>query len=514
MPILFNQVPNDIRRPGFYAEVNAGPPSYTSASKALLIGKIVTGTLDGAGSLEPLVVTPVGSADPSDLCGYGSQLADMITYFREVNPIGELYVVGLTDGEGAVKAAGSVTFAGTVKRSGTFSCYIAGVKVSAKAFAGDTAATVAARFKTSINKNYAKFGRTLGMPVTAGVDGTVAGKVDITARHGGTEGNGIRIDKTLGGDPNRIPGIEITIVQMTGGSGATGLDEALAAIGASQFDWIGGTYNAAGNLDTIRDFMRQRWDPMNQLDGHYITAQNGSLATLTAYGTARNDPHVTILGLRSMPQPMWCWVAALTGQIANRKNLGQGLATANEIARPMHMLPLYGLDAPANPTNLFGPADQEALLRSGISTIAFKPDGQAECQRIITTYQVNDAGLEDPTFLDIEAIAITAYTKRYFRNAILGQFPRHAMREDSPTRVDGVVTPTEVRACLIHAYDQLFAAGVVREADLFARNVRVEFDFEHDRINIFVPVTKTAAARTFAVNLTLYLSQEPLTGQI
>ncbi len=503
MSIAFDQVPGDIRVPLFAAEVNAGPPAYSSVSRALLIGRAKSGTID------PLTLVNVGSADPSELCGSGSMLADMILFARQSLQLGELFVMAVEEDEDSLVATGSVTFTGTAKGRGTVSRYIAGEKYAATVKEGDTAIVVANKFKNDVNRGYQKFNRRMGAPVVATLDGTNPAKVILTANHAGAEGNWIRIDNGLQDDAAGVKGISVAVVQLTGGVGGGGVEAALAAIAAEPFDWIGSPYSSTGALDAVRDFMADRWGPLTSLDGHYITAQDGNLSGLTAAGALRNDPHATILGLYQCPHPRWSWVSALTARIAFSKNLGRELATAVEIARPMQSLVLPGLLGPKNSVSVFAASDRDSLLRNGISTWVVRSDGQIACDRIITTYRVNDSDLLDTTFLDIESLCIAAYVKRYMRNALLGRYPRHVMREDNPNNLQGVVTPDQARACVIHAYEDLSGAGIVRQEDEFAEYLLVEFDYERDRANFYLPVSKAAALRIFAVNITLFQNLTP-----
>lgn len=508
MSIAFNQIPGDIRVPLFAAEINGGPPSYSSISRMLLIGRADEDVL------EPLKLVNAGSADPSTLCGYGSMLADMLLHARQVNRLGEIYVIATPEGEDADEAVGSVTFAGTARARGTFRLFIAGEPYSCAVNPGDTAATIAGKFRAAVGRGYRKFGCDMGAPVRANVDGTNPAKINLTARFPGAEGNEIRLDKTIGGDYQRVPGITVTIVPMADGAGGGAIEAALAAIAAEPFDWIAGPFSGSTSLDAVRDFMRTRWDPLTSLDGHYVCAREGTLSGLTAYGAARNDPHVTILGTHNAPNPSWIWASLLCGQIAFSKNLGRSLSTAVEIARPMQTLLLPGVLPPADATSIFTPTERDSLLRNGISTFTFGADGEARCDRIITTYRTNDAQLLDTTFLDIEAVCIAAYVKRYFRNALLGRYPRHVMRDDNPNGVQGVVTPNQAIACVIHAYEELAGACIVRQEEEFSTYLRVEFDYTRDRADFYLPVAKSGALRIFAVNLTLFSDLTPAAAQL
>ncbi|RXF67687.1 phage tail sheath subtilisin-like domain-containing protein [Hansschlegelia zhihuaiae] len=503
MSIAFNQVPGDIRVPIFAAEINAGPPPYSSISRCLLIGRA------DEELVEPLTLIPIGSADPTTLFGKGTMLADMALFARQVMPLGELYAMAVPEGESATAAVGSITFSGTAKGRGTFSRYIAGEKYGVIVQEGDTAEAVAAKFRNAVNKGYSKFNRRMYAPVVASLDAEDAETVLLTAVHKGAEGNWIRIDRGLNDDPDGVKGVSASVVQPTGGLGGASVEDALAAIVAEPFDWIGSPWSSTGALDEVRDFMADRWSPLKALYGHYVTAQDGNLAALTAAGALRNDPHATIIGVYNCPHPRWSWVASVTARLAFSKNLGRELATAVEIARPMQTLVLPGLVGPKNSVAVFDPADRDSLLRNGISTWVVRPDGQVALDRVITTYRVNDADLLDTTFLDVESIAIAAYVSRYMRNKLLGQYPRHVMREDNPNGIQGVVTPAQAKACVIHAYEDLAGAGIVRQEDEFAQYLLVEFDYGQDRANFYLPVAKAAALRVFAVNITMFTNLTP-----
>lgn len=508
MTIQFNQIPGDVVVPGYFAEVNAGPPPYSSVSRVILFG-----SADPA-LVAPLTLVSAGSQDPSSVFGWGSMAADMALFARQVYPLGEIYFMGLPTGAGAAKAVGSITFAGTARSNSTFARYIAGERYGCNVKADDPATAVATKFRNAVNRGYIKFNRQMGAPVVASIDGTNPAKVLLTARFAGSEGNDIRIDNGLLDDASSVRGITAAGVDPTGGIGGGDVAAGLAAIAAMKFDFIGGPYNSTGELDSVRDALAERWDPLTSLDGHYFTVRDGSVSALTSAGVLRNDPHTSILGTYKMPHPSWSYAAALTALAAFHKDLGRPLNTAVEIVRPMQGLVLPGFLAPRDPLAIFTPIDRDSLLRSGISTFTFRSDGQVALERIVTTYQTNDAGLEDTTFRDIESVYAAAYVKRYMRNAIVGAYPRCAMMETNTTGIQGVVTPTDIRSLIIHTYDELESAGVVRQADLFAENSRVEFDYENDRMNLFLPVSKSSAGRIFAVNLTLYANLTPQSAQL
>ena len=388
MAVAFNNTPGDIRVPLFYAEVNAGVPPYSGLSRQILLGRRLSGS-----ALQALKPQNIGSADPNYLGGRGSMIADMIAWARAGNPTGEMWVMDVGDPVGGQAAVGAIAITGTATQSGTLVRYIGGERYSVPVALNDSAATVASTLVAKIAAGYSRFNRYMGAPVTPAVDGTTAGKVNLTANHTGTEGNGIRIEAGLDGDEIDPPGLTITITPMVNGTGEVDMAAALAAFGSTSFDWICGLYASPSQLNAARDFLSDsgsgRWSPTVGLDGHYITAVNGNLSTLTTLGAVRNDRHTSIIGLLNYPHPMWSVIAGVGGITAFSKNLGRALSEAVEIARPLQTLVVSGLRPPKALSDRWALADRDSLYHNGISALNVNADGTVAIERILTTYQFN-----------------------------------------------------------------------------------------------------------------------------
>ena len=187
------------------------------------------------------------------------------------------------------------------------------------------------------------------------------------------------------------------------------------------------------------------------------------------FGSALNDRHASVLATNTYPAPLWCWIAALGGLIGASKNLGAPLTEAIEIARPMQTLQLAGLRAPAAAAAKWGSADLQALYSCGMSALTFGPDGTPTVNRVLTTYQVNAWNVADTTFLGIETVAIAAYVRNYMKQRVTATYPRCVLRDDNPSGIQGVTTPDQIKATIVHAYTELDQiAGVVEKTDLFA----------------------------------------------
>lgn len=503
--VAFNNMPGDIRVPLFYAEVNAGVPPYSGTSRLLIIGRKLA-----AGSAALGMPVNIGSADAAALFGSGSMLADMVVAARWHNPVGEIWCLPVTDPAGAQAATGSIAIAGTATAAGTIVRYIAGERVAVNVAAGDAAATVAAALKTALDAGYTKYGRAMAYPVTAAV---TTGTVALTARHAGAEGNGIRIEAGLAGDEIDPAGLTVTVTAMASGTGDVDMAAALAALGDAPFDWICAPYSSTTQLDAVRAWLSDagtgRWSPTVGLDGHYITYKDGNLSALTTFGAARNDPHVTIKGGLNSPHPPWMHAAVDGAIVAFSKNIGRAISEAVEIARPLQTLVKQGIRQPRAKADQWKLADRDSLYRNGIAADMVRADGQVAIERMVTTYQRNAWGQADITFLDVETLAIAMYVKRYLKTRITSLYPRHVLKDDNPRNLQGVVTPGQIKGALIHAYRELYEAGLVEKPDLFARYLIVERSADPNRVNAYLPVDVANQLRVFAANITIFPELNP-----
>ena len=183
------------------------------------------------------------------------------------------------------------------------------------------------------------------------------------------------------------------------------------------------------------------------------------------------------------------------------------LTEAVEIARPLQSLQLTGLRGPRRRTATTNGqmADRQALYTSGIGALVFGPDGTPQIDRLCTTYQTNPAGAADITFLDIENLAVSAYVIQYLKNLVLTTYPRCVLLDDNPGNLQGVATPAEIRATLIHGYTDLATTGgVVESVDLFAKYLIVERSSDPNRVDVYLPIDVANQLRIVATNATIY----------
>ncbi|EQA4283075.1 phage tail sheath subtilisin-like domain-containing protein [Cronobacter dublinensis] len=147
MSVSFDSIPSNIRVPLFYAEMdNSKANTAQTSAPALLIGQALE---DATIERNKLVLIP--TADQArKLCGQGSPLARMVDAYRKTDPFGELYVIAVSDPEGA-PAVGEVTFSGSANASGAVSLYIGAKRIAGAVTSGDTALDAAQSLADAIN---------------------------------------------------------------------------------------------------------------------------------------------------------------------------------------------------------------------------------------------------------------------------------------------------------------------------------------------------------------------------
>lgn len=498
MAVAFQNIPSNLRVPLFYAEVNAGQSPFQGPSRTLLIGqKSSAGT---ATANTPIIL----SGDPTLLTGAGSMLTEMAIWARQNNPFGEIWMLPLADPGGATQTHTLTIASGILGSSGTLSVYIGGERVSINVAPTDTNANVATNLSAAINLGYFKFGRQMSFPVIAAPSTNV---VTLTARNAGALAAKQSILKDLVGDEGPLQ-TYMTIAAGTAGTGVPTLGAALAALGDQEYDYICSPYADTTTLDVIKDFLGAtsgRWSPIQQLYGHYLTVMFDTFANLASFGTGRNDPNVSIMGVVDSPSSPWRWAAAYGARIAGDKNLGGEVDQAYRISVPVQTLDLVGIRPPKDRINWFSITQRNTLYQDGIAGFKVQSDGTVMMDRVVTTYQLNSWGQPDITWLDIETRLQMVYFVRYNRQRITQKYGRCALADDNPEGNPSIVTAKILKAECIHIYEELTKGGLVENPSLFSKSLVVERSSDPNRVNAYLPVDVVNQFRVFAANATTFL---------
>lgn len=460
------------RTPLFFAELdNSRANQAQQVQRTLIIGQITSAGTFTAGT--QVLAESVDSVKAG--AGPGSMLALQMEWYRKRDSFGEVHVLPLADNGSGVAATGTITATAVPTATGTIPLYIGGKLVPVLVSPSlSTVTLLAAAIVAAINAD-------TDLPVTAA---NAAGVVTLTAKNKGLAGNDIDIRTayrgTLGGEVMPA-GVALTIVQMASGATNPTLDTALAGLGDELFDFIVLPYTDTTSLDAIKTFLAARWGWDRMLYGHAFAGFKGTVSAASTAGSARNDPHVTIMPANNSPTPSWLWAANLAGAAAVSLRADPGL--------PLQGLPLDVLAPP--PTSRFAISERNVLLYDGMSTFVVAADGTVTTERLITTYQTNVSGQPDDSYLDVEKLFTLMFVIRDLKTFVTSTYGRFKLASDGTLYRAGsnIVTPSVIRDGILGRYRFLESGGYVQEYARFRASLIVERNAGNScRVDALLPI--------------------------
>ncbi len=468
---VFNEIPAALRVPGWYIEFdNRLAGNAVFMGKLLVIGqKLVTGTQD------PNTLVRVTSKEQADeLFGRGSMLAEMMRAIKEVDLYTETWAIALEDAGTAVAAEGAIEVTDSPTETRPLALYIGGRRVWVELTGGDDPQTVATAIVDAVNADDR-------VPVTAAVDGVTPSKVLLTCRWGGETGDDIDLRDSVKGE-QRPGGLRVIYTQPTGGAVNPDLDPVIAAMGSEWWNWITLPYTDTVSLEAIEGELADRYGPMRQIGGRAFAAYRGNHSETGTKGSARNSPHVTLMGTNLAPTPTWIWAA--TNAIVAAQSLGI------DPARPLQRLTLPGLIPPVEDVR-WNDAERNLLLFDGVATYTVASDGSVQIERQITTYQENASGVADDSYLDINTPE-TLERIRFEQISLFAQkYPRHKLAADEDREFydpsQPIMTPKVARTELLNLYrlTLMGAYGWVRDYAGYSESLRANIDpSDPGRLNV------------------------------
>ena len=469
-------IPNDVRVPLVYIEIDnsqALSGNIAQDQNVMLFGQMTDAGGD-AGTATPLQVVevPVSESAIDSLFGVGSMMALAAKRYRKANSYTRTFALPIGDISAGAAAAGSFKFTGPATQAGTLYLYYAGQLLQVGVAAAATAATIATNVAAAITA-------TKNLPVTAAVDGVDTAKVNITSKWKGLTGNSIDLRYNYNAGEQLPPGVTITTVAMTGGSGAPDM---AAVIGAMPDEWYNHMmmpFNDTTSLNTLRDELLERWGPLKMSEALAYTAFRGTYGETTTFGEARNDFLITCIGTSKSPSPVWEWAASYCG-IAS-------YYLAIDPARPLQTLVLPGILAPAK-ADRFAFDERNNLLKSGIATHQIQPGDVVAIEREISMYQLNSYGDPDPSYLDITTPATLGKMRYDVKVMVTNRYPRHKLADDNVLPLldpaQPVVTPELMRQALLEVALDWVVNGLMENFELFKETLQVYRDTsDRNRMN-------------------------------
>jgi phage tail sheath gpL-like len=458
----------------------------TTFQRSLVLGQI--GTAGTAMPLEPFEVQSLTQIQTA--CGRGSMLAQMAQNYLYGDTFGDLWLLPYHDNVAAIAATGKVQFVGPATAAGTLNLYIGGIRVQAAVYAADTAATIATAMQAAIVANP-------DLAVTS-VIATPTDTLDLTAINKGAAGNGIDLRMNYLGLPGgeSLPaGVTVTITPMAGGTANPDITAGLANLSDQTFDFIVTPYTDTANLDAMKVFLDDasgRWAWSEMLYGGAFSAFSGTLGQCTAFGTGRNDQHMSIIAYQDSPDPPWIWASQIGAFCAASLRVDPGL--------PLQYIGTQ-LKAPPIPSR-WTLGERNTLLYDGMSTFRVADDGTVTIERMATTYQRNVAGADDNSYLDVETMYGLMFVARDLANYLLTRYARKKLVSDQTQILAGsnCVNALMIKASTISEYRALEAAGYVQNSTIFAQNIVVE-NAGQGLVKILAPVDLVNQLRQIAILL-------------
>ena len=484
MSISFSEIPADNLVPMFMTEFDNSNAAKGGAMpwKNLLIGQALSGNTN-TGTLKQ--ITSDEQADA--LYGAGSQIARMIRAFRKNTRNSELWALAVADGTTAAEGSIAVSFSGSASvapKSGAIRLMIGGQSVNSDVVAGKTAIQVATAIVEAINANPQ-------LPVTANniVSTSPTATVTLTAKNGGTCGQGIDIRYNHYQGQELPDGVVLTVVNMNGGGSDTMYETAGVGtiIRGTWFNAIVAGSDDVANVAYIKGLLDDRWQATVQQTGVLFFSLNGcvvdgdpdvyygtaSLDALKTRGNALNSQVIVLPSLPETPTPGFEVAAAVLGCVAPK--------ALNDPAQPLSNWPVAGIVAPRE-TDREDLEGNNALLKAGCALLTCGNDGTVYLKRTVTTYKQNPSGAKDTSYQQLEKVFTLSFLRWDWNNYLAGRYPHAKLADDGTDFGPGqvIMTPKLGEAELLGRYEYWISKGLVQDYATFKANLVVVRDPDDD----------------------------------
>ncbi len=426
----------------------------STARKVLLVGQMIsTGTATASIPYEILRET-----DGEALFEKGSILDFAIKAAFKAHPYALISAVAIADA--GVKATATVIFATTATGSTTYQLRIAGVPINIDITSGDTATVIGASLQTAINAN-------TSLPVTAL---SVTGTVTLTAKNGGTVGNGISIREKWAaglvsgaGTTSALSGAVMGSV--TPGTGSVSHTAALAGCVGARYHEVAILLDDSTAGGVAKTSVNSESDAEHAHGEFAHQTVNGSQSTATTLALALNGPRNSVVAINTSES----WSVAITAAYA-------AVLSSEEVAtRPLNTLPLIGI-VPPPVEKRWTRTEMRTLLDNGCTPLVVLPGETVGILRSVITGVKNTAGDFDYSTLDI---TITRAFDDLRDNVTLMFNTNYPRARWADSDADGllppdVATPAKVKQDLIDVLYDAESRGIVSGVTALKDQVVVE----------------------------------------
>lgn len=449
--------PEALRLPGFYGEFDGSQALQGAVSQSyrvLIIGqKLAAGTATAGKAIQ--ITT---ASDLRDLFGQGSHLVGMCERYLQANSFTETWVLPIDDPGAATSAGRLLTVASAPTAAGTVYLLIGGQSLQVALDGTETVEQARDKILNAINAD-----ADLVMEGAA----TSTNQITVTAKNAGEFMRGVTIKANFYAGQEFPAGFVISEGQLTGGSGVPDIDaDFWDNLDETQYHLVVSPYVDTASLAAMDLELADRWGPERAIEGHAIHGSAETFANLSTLGDGLNSRHLTIVAATGSPTPHYEVAASTAALVAS--------SGAKDPARPFQTLELVGCIAPRGADQLIG-TERNNLLFDGISTVRYTPDGKLLVERLITTRQLTNSGVETIAYLDLNTLLTLSYLRFATRAHFLTKFPRHKLGKDGGRYEFGqpIMTPSLFKAELVALFATFEERALVENVEGFAESLVV-----------------------------------------
>jgi phage tail sheath gpL-like len=417
---------------------NSGVKQQASTARdVLLVGQMIT-----AGTATVSVPYELFRENDSEaLFGKGSILDFAAKAAFKAHPFVKLSAVAVADA--GVKATGTVVFATTATGSTTFQLRIAGVIVQIDITTGDTVTIIGDALAAAIMAN-------TSLPVTAI---NAAGTVTLTAKNGGTVGNGIQLRGALA---SSIGTTATVAAALTAGTGAVVITSALAAVAAQRYHEYAILLDDSVSGIAAKTHIDTQSGAEVGFGCFAHQAVNASLGTNTTLALALNAARGSVVSINGSES----WTVAIAAAYA-------AVLSSEEVAtRPLNTLALTGIVPPPKEKRWFR-TETRNLLDNGCTPLVVMPGEKVGILRSVISGVKNAAGAFDYSTLDITITRGFDDLRDNVKLMFDTNYPRARWADEDP---DGllpadVATPAKVKQDLIDVCREAQSRGICQQVE-------------------------------------------------
>lgn len=423
-------------------------PSLTGRIKqefnCLLIGQMTT-----QGNATPNEVIQIITEDEAKgKFGRDSMLAHAAKAWFKINKGVNLKVYPMVDASTTTKATATLTITGTATANGTFAFYVNGRGYRVSTALGDTPDIIATNLVTAISAD-------LNSQVLAT---NLLGVLTVTAVHGGTYGNTIKVKVNYNADDLFPSGVDATVVNMNGGSGDPDLENegVISHLEENQYNLIAMPYTDNANLTLVDIACTDNFKATEMLDGFCVVGVNDTVSNLISKSAILNTPFITILDNYSVFSTGFEQAAATIATIADIAQTNPGSSYLNR--ELLGLLPLVQRLR----------AERRVLAYGGIATSKVQGT-KIQIERTVTTFQKDSNGIpQEPDDTDLRVFLTISYVRFTFIIR-MSQYQGWKLGNDEDNFGLGVqvMTPNYYKQLLILNYDQLVTDAVCEDMEAF-----------------------------------------------